>query len=63
MGHRPEADPAQTESLVDGPRTTTPGTPGVGANRELGLALGLGDEALLRHCLVLLEREAESPQQ
>src|SRR5262249_1171729 len=61
--HGPEADPAQAEPAVDSAGTAAPGAPGVGADRELGLALGLGDEALLRHCSVLLVREAEPSQQ
>src|SRR5580700_12244927 len=60
--HGPEADPAQAESLVHRARPAAPRTPRIGAHLELGLALGLGDEALLRHCSVLLEWESEPPQ-
>src|SRR5215475_3129708 len=61
--HRPEADPAQAEALVDRARPAAAGAPRVGPHLVLGLALRLGDEALLRHCSVLLEREAEPPQE
>src|SRR5262245_28901479 len=49
VGHLPEADAAQAELAVHGPRAPTPATPGVGAHPELRGALLLLDQCLLRH--------------
>src|ERR1019366_291905 len=63
MRQLPEADPAQAEPAVDSARPPAPGAPGIPAHLVLRLALRFGDQPLLRHYLVLLEREAEPPQQ
>src|SRR5919202_3599648 len=47
--HLAEADPAQVELAVDGPRPPTPLAAGVGPHLELGLALLLLDERCLGH--------------
>src|SRR5215467_15756631 len=61
--HGPEADPAQAELAVHGPWPPAPRAPRIGAHLELRLAPRLGDQALLRHYLALLEWEAEPSQQ
>src|SRR5262249_41669435 len=48
-GQVPEADPAQPEPPVHRARPPAARAPGVGAHRELGLPLRLGDQRLLRH--------------
>src|SRR5690349_20512167 len=47
--HLAQADPAQAELAVHGARTTTTTAARVAPNLELGLALRLHDERLLRH--------------
>src|SRR5690349_8996966 len=49
VGHAPQADAAQPELAVHRPRPAAPAAPRVGAHLELGLALLLLDECLLRH--------------
>src|SRR5215468_9772104 len=49
VGQVPEADPAQPEPPVHRARPPAARAPGVGAHRELGLPLRLGDQRLLRH--------------
>src|SRR5689334_18056585 len=61
VGHGPETDPAQPEPPVHRPWAAAPCAPGVGLHLELRLAPGLGDQCLLRHWSVLLERESEPP--
>src|SRR5262249_478360 len=63
VGHGPETDPAHPEPSVHGPRAPAPRAPGVPAHLELRLAVRLGDQRLLRHWSVLLERESEPAQQ
>src|SRR5215831_2807828 len=60
---RAEADAAQAEPAVDGARPPAPRAPGVRAHGELRLALGLGDEALLRHSSALPKRKSKPSQQ
>src|SRR6266700_1900504 len=60
--HRPEADPAQAESAVDRAGPPAPGAPGIRPYLVLRRALGLGDQALLRHYSALLERETKPSQ-
>ena len=61
MHHRPQADPAEPELLVDGAWPATALAARVAAHLELRRALLLVDECLLRHGLarLLSEREAE----
>src|SRR5215218_1814089 len=47
--HGAEADPAETEALVDRARTAAPAAPCVPAHLELGSALLLLDKGFLRH--------------
>src|SRR5271163_3590985 len=61
--HGPEADPAQAEPAVDGPRPPAAGAPRVTADLELRRPLLLDDQRLLRHLSPLPEGKAESPQQ
>src|SRR5215469_7229031 len=48
--HGAEADPAQAEPAVDGPRPPAAGAPRVAAHRELRRPLLLDDQRLLSHC-------------
>src|SRR5690554_2303890 len=48
-GHLAQADAAQAELAVDRVRTAAPLAPGVGAHRELRLAVRLLDQGSLRH--------------
>ena len=48
--HGAEADPAQAEPLVDGPRPPAAGAPRVAAHLELRRPLLLDDQRLLCHC-------------
>src|SRR5215470_6971186 len=59
--HGAEADPAQAEPAVDGPGPPAAGAPRVGTHLELGRALLLDDQRLLRHLSPLPEGEAEAP--
>src|SRR5215469_10957085 len=75
--HRAQADTAQAELPVDGTRPAAARAPRVRADGELRLAVGLGDQCLLRHLSVppsarrayrlhgarLPERKAKPPQQ
>src|SRR5208282_6540108 len=47
--HGPEADPAQAEPAVDGPRAPAARAPRIAANLELRGPLLLNDQRLLRH--------------
>src|SRR5215210_2009587 len=49
--HLAQADPAEPEGAVDGTRPSTPAAAGVGPHAELGLALLLLDQCLLRQLL------------
>src|SRR5664279_1554437 len=49
VDHHPQADPAQAELAVHRLRPATPAAPGVPAHLELGRALLLLDQSLLRH--------------
>src|SRR5207344_2838763 len=49
--HCAEADPAQAEPAVNGPRPPAAGTPRVGPDLELRSPLLLDDQRLLRHYL------------
>src|SRR6266508_4018724 len=48
VGHVAQADAAEPEAPVHRPRAATPATPGIGPHLELGLALLLLDQRLLR---------------
>lgn len=61
--HFAEANSAQTELPVHRMRASASVAPRVAAHRELRLAIGLLNKRRFRHCLVLLEREAEQPAQ
>src|SRR5450755_481188 len=56
---RAEADPAEPELAIDGPRAPAARAPGVRADLKFRRALRLGDQSFLRHYSVLLERESE----
>src|SRR5690606_35995010 len=63
VGQLAQADPAQPELAVHRVRAAAPPAAGVGPHLELGLALLLVDERLLRHGSLTLALERETHRQ